>query len=280
MRFLITITICFLEPCIAQSKTCKKPKLTFLWETDTTLKDLESAIYDDRNDVIYVTSINGHWLKPNGKGFISKVSLDGKIINHKWIDNIEGPTGTAIYKNTLFVADFNTVLEIDLSLSKIVNKHKVEGTERINDLTVGTDGTIYGTGTKRGKLFALKNGKVTILKNDLEWPNGLLFENENLLIGLGDKTISNYNLQTKNSKTIAKGISNPDGIVAIGNGDYLVSSWEGMIHYVTKEGEKTLLLDTSKQKINAADISYISSKKMVLVPAMLQNKLMAYKLEF
>lgn len=264
--------------------TLKHPKLIKLWETDTILKDLESAIYDKKNHIIYVTSINGHWLKPNGKGFISKVDLNGKIINnkwndsHKWIDNIEGPTGTAIYNNKLFVADFDTILEIDINTSKIIKKHKVEDTERINDLTVSKSGVIYGSGTKTGKLIALKNGQITVLKNDLEWPNGLLYENGNILIGLGDKTIRSYNLQTNKSKILTEEISNPDGIVAIGNGDYLISSWEGMIHYVTKNGNKTLLLDTSKKKVNSADITYIPKLKIVLVPAMLQHKLIAYKL--
>lgn len=258
--------------------TLQKPKLVKLWETDSILNDLESAIYDKVNNTIYVTSINGHWLKPNGKGFISKVDVNGKITNHKWIDDIDGPTGTAIYNNKLFTADFDKVLEIDLESSKIIRKHKIEGVIRINDLTVDKQGVIYGGCSKSGKLFALEKGKQTILKDDLYWPNGLLYENENILIGLGDKTISNYNLQTKTSKTIAEGISNPDGIVAIGNGDYLISSWEGMIHYVKKNGDKTLLLDTTKEKVNAADITYIRELKMVLVPAMSKHKLIAYRL--
>lgn len=285
---IVAIATFSVQSCTSQKQSFRKilkhPKLVKLWETDTILNDLESAIYDKKNNIIYVTSINGHWLKPNGKGFISKVDINGKIINnkwddsHKWIDNIEGPTGTAIYNNKLFVADFNTILEIDLNTSKIVKKHKIEGTERINDLTVSKEGTIYGSGTKTGKLIALKNGKVTVLKTDLNWPNGLLYEDGNILIGLGNKTISSYNIKTKTSKTLTKDISNPDGIVAIGNGDYLISSWEGMIHYVTKNGEKMLLLDTSKEKANSADITYIPHLKMVLVPAMLQHKLIAYKL--
>lgn len=260
------------------SKELIYPKLEKLWETDTILSDLESAIYDSSRNLIYVTNINGHWLRPNGKGFISKVDLKGNIIKHKWIDHMEGPTGTALYKDKLFVADFDKVIEIDIPNSKVIKKHAVEGTERINDLTVSQDGIIYGSGTKSGKIFALEKGKVRLIKTNLNWPNGVLVEEDNLFIGLGDASIENYNLKNKKSKILVKGISNPDGIVAIGNGDYLISSWEGMIHYVTKKGEKTRLLDTSKEGVNAADIAYIPSKKMLLVPAMLKHKLIAYKL--
>lgn len=261
------------------STTLKNPKLVKLWETDTILNDLESVIYDAKNDIAYVSNIHGNWRKPNGKGFISKVNLDGEIINHKWIENIEGPTGTVICGGKLYVADFGTVLEININTSEITNKYEVEGIERINDLTVDENGVIYGSCTVEGKLFSLKNGEITFLKDDLEWPNGLLYDNGSILIGQGDKTVSRYNLKDKTTTVLATEISNPDGLVAIGNGDYLMSSWEGLIHYVTKNGEKTLLLDTVEAGVNSADICYIPSKNILLVPAMLKHKLIAYSLE-
>lgn len=254
------------------------PALEKIWETDTVLRDLESAIYDEENDVIYVTSINGHWLEPNGLGYLSKVDRNGNVIEEKWIEGLDGPTGTAIYDGKLFVADFNKVVEIDIASAKMVKHHVIEGTERINDLTVSNEGTIYGTGTKSGKLFALKNGQVEIIQESLDWPNGALFEKGSILVGLGDKSIQRIDLKNKKRTTLAKGISNPDGIVAIGNGDYLISSWEGKIHYVREDGETKLLLDSSKEGINAADICFIPSKRMVLVPAMLKHRLIAYRL--
>ncbi|MFC5045580.1 hypothetical protein ACFSTE_18685 [Aquimarina hainanensis] len=279
---VLLLTVCSVSLGISQeagfTKRLKKPRLVKLWETDTVLKDVESAIYDSTNQVIYATSINGHWLKANGKGFISKIGLDGNITCHKWIDAIEGPTGTAMYNNKLYVADFDTILEIDIKTATITNSHKIPATERINDLTVAEDGTLYGSGTKSGKLIALQDNKATVIASDLEWPNGLLYEKDKLLIGLGDNTVIDYNVKTNSSNVLTKDISNPDGIVAIGNGDYLISSWQGMIYYVTSNGDKILLLDTVEKKENAADITYIPSLRMVLVPAMLQHKLIAYTL--
>lgn len=255
------------------------PKLTFLWETEAVLNDLESVIYDAKRKVFYVTNINGHWLKPNGKGFISKLALNGEIIERKWIENIDGPTGTAMYNDKLFVADFNVILEIDLNEEKIKKVHNIKGATRINDLCVSKEGIVFGSGTKSGKLFAIEKDKVSVVKENLDWPNGLLYEENKVIIGLGDKTVKSYDLKSKKLTTITSNISNPDGIVALDNGSYLISSWEGMIHYVTANGDKKVLLDTRKEKINAADITYIPSLQMVLVPAMLQHKLMAYKLE-
>ena len=264
---------------LTHKTSLKNPELQLLWVTDTILSDIESVIYDKKNDIIYTSSINGNWLKKGGIGFISKLDLSGNITTHKWINNLEGPTGLTIFNDKLYVADFENVVEIDIDKSKITNTTFVEGTKRINDLTVTNDGAIYGTGTLQGKLFSIENKKVSILKNDLARPNGILVQGDNLLLGLsGLKSVNTYNLKTKSMETLTKGIINPDGITAIGNGDYLVSSWQGTIHYVYKNGDKKLLLDTSKKGINAADIHYIPSKNILLVPAMLKHKLMAYKL--
>jgi len=279
-----SLIILGLTSCISSEKsfhnsTLNNPSLELLWESDTILTDIESAIYDENKNVIYTTSINGHWLKKNGIGFVSKLDLKGNIIKHKWIDNLEGPTGTAIYNNTLYVADFENVIEIDIEKSNVTDKILVEGTKRINDLDITPYGIIYGTGTLQGKLFSIKNKEVNIIKNDLGGPNGILVEGENILLGLGkSKSVDTYNLSTKSIKTFSTGISGADGITAIGNGDYLVSSWQGLIYYVYKNGDKKLLLDTSKEGINAADICYIPSKNILLVPAMFKHKLMAYKL--
>jgi len=280
---LICVIILGLTSCNTKkrvyNRTLDNPSLEFLWETDNILTDIESAIYDENKNMIYTTNINGHWLKKNGIGFVSKLDLKGNIIKHKWIDNLEGPTGTTIYNNKLYLADFDHVIEVDIEKSSVTDKILVQGTERINDLAVTTDGIIYGTGTLKGKLFYIKNKKVNIIKNDLGGPNGILVEGENILLGLGkSKSVDAYNLSTKSIKTLSNGISSADGITAVGNGDYLVSSWEGLIYYVYKNGEKKLLLDTSKEDINAADICYIPSKNILLVSAMLEHNLMTYKL--
>jgi len=277
---IVGLTSCNNTTKKVSNTTLDGPSLELLWETEAILTDIESAIYDESRNMIYTTSINGHWLKKNGKGFVSKIDLKGNIINHKWIDNLEGPTGTAIYNNKLYVADFENVIEIAIEKSSVTDTIFVPGTERINDLTISTSGIIYGTGTLQGKLFSIENKKVKMLKNDLGRPNGILVEGENILLGV-DKSegVEGYNLNTNSMKIFSRGISGADGITAVGNGDYLVSSWQGLIYYVYKNGTKKLLLDTSKEGINAADICYIPSKKILLVPAMLQHKLMAYKLK-
>ena len=74
------------------------------------------------------------------------------------------------------------------------------------------------------------------------------------------------------------GIENADGVEAIGNGEYLVSSWNGMVHHIASDGKRTMVLDTRADSVNAADIEYVSERNLLLVPAFFKNKVVAYEL--
>ena len=51
----------------------------------------ESIVKDDANNVIYVSNVNGNPTDKDNNGYISKVSLDGKILTQKWIEGLNGP---------------------------------------------------------------------------------------------------------------------------------------------------------------------------------------------
>ena len=50
------------------------------WETEKVFELPESVIYDSNNDVLYVSNITDHPFNKDGTGYISKLSLDGSII--------------------------------------------------------------------------------------------------------------------------------------------------------------------------------------------------------
>ncbi len=70
-----------------------------------------------------------------------------------------------------------------------------------------------------------------------------------------------------------------DGIVPEGKGNYFVSDWNGQVFHVNADGTKQQLLDTRSDKINAADIDYVTKRKLLIVPTFLKNKLVAYRWE-
>ncbi|THF62728.1 NHL repeat-containing protein [Pseudothauera rhizosphaerae] len=71
----------------------------------------ESVVHDTRNDVYLVSNINGLVSGPAGKGFISRIAPDGRVLQLKWIDGgapgttLHHPAGLAIADGVLYVAD-------------------------------------------------------------------------------------------------------------------------------------------------------------------------------
>jgi sugar lactone lactonase YvrE len=252
--------------------------LKLKWETDTLLTTCESVIYDKERDVLYVANINGAPDGKDGNGFISKVSLDGKITEAQWAKGMDAPKGMGIANGKLYVADIDRVHEIDPASGKITKTHKVQNGKFLNDITTDASGKIYISDTGAGNILIIENGKLSPWLDNLNGPNGLLAEDGRLLLAqFSGQDLNTIDWSSKKVTQVADSIENADGIEALGDGAYLVSSWNGMVTHVSADWKKTVLLDTRNEQINAADIEYIQEKNLLLVPAFFKNKVMAYE---
>lgn len=254
--------------------------LEMQWETDTLMTTCESVLFNPGANVLYVANINGAPDGKDGNGFIATVALDGSILNQKWAVGLDAPKGMGLSGGHLYVTDLSRVVQIDTTSGKTVRSIPVSGAVFLNDITVDDGGTVYVSDSRAGMIAKIENGQAQIWMDSLAGPNGLLAVDGGLMTALWDeKTLNTINLESNEISPLADGIENPDGIEALGGGDFLVSSWNGMIHLVEQDGSKTLLLDTRAGEINAADIEYIEEKNLVLVPTFFKNKVVAYHLE-
>lgn len=253
--------------------------LKLKWETDTLLTTCESVIYDKERDVLYVANINGEPSTKDGNGFISKVSLDGKVTEAQWVKGMDAPKGMGLVGTKLYVTDIDRVHEIDVTTGKITKTYQIEGAKFLNDITTDASGKVYMSDSNTGVISVIENGKVSKWLENLTGPNGLLAEEGGMLVALWEpKNLNSVDLSTKQITLRTDSLENPDGIEAIGDGSYLVSSWNGLVHYVSPDWKKTLILDTRADSVSAADIEYIQEKNLLLVPTFFNNKVMAYEL--
>ncbi len=257
------------------------PHLQKLWETDTIFKIPESAVIDAENQVIYVSNVNGSPWELDGNGFISKIDFSGNILNLKWVQgNLHGPKGMGISDRMLYVADIDAVVVIDLETGKIRKRLPADTGLGLNDIAVAPDGSVFVSGSNSNKIFGVGGIELELFKeDDFDRPNGLLAEDRRLLVlssGSGKLYELDYNHREK--KELAAGFGHGDGIASAGNGSYFLSDWEGKIYLLNHSGEVTKLLDTSAERINAADIDYRKENQMLVVPAFYGNKVVAYKL--
>lgn len=263
----------------------KPGKLVKVWETDTTLRTPESVLYDDRTDRLYVANIDGKSDALDGSGFISKVSLGGKIENLRWTSGLNAPKGMGLYKNRLYVTDIYRLVAINTETGQAEKTWDAvdQKTAFLNDVTVAKDGTVYVSDSRADKIYRLKDDKweVWMEGEQLAKPNGVLAVGKNQLMIGCTKTgaLRSVDVNTKTMMTIADGMAVTDGIVPEGKGNYFVSDWNGQVFHVNADGTKQQLLDTRTDKINAADIDYAPKRKLLIVPTFFKNKLVAYRWE-
>lgn len=267
---ILTLSLC--NVVFGQHKLVKK------WETDSVLKVPESVLFDNQNNVLYVTNIDGKepWEK-DGKGSIGKVGTDGKIIAVDWVTGLNAPKGMALYNNKLYAADIDRVVVIDINKGVVVQTIPVDGAQGLNDVTADKKGTVYVSDSRTKKVHRIENGAVTAWVENLQGPNGVLFfENDLYVLDNGGF----YKMQKNKSLTkIADGMEGgTDGVENVKGKDFIVSCWAGSIWYVKADGTKEHLLDTREQKINSADIGYDAKNRIVYVPTFWKNSVVAYQL--
>jgi hypothetical protein len=255
----------------------QKHQLTKIWETDTTVATPESVLPDAKNKILYVSLIDGGGWDVDGKGGVGKLDQDGKNYNGAWITGLNAPKGLGMYNGKLYAADISEVVVIDIKKGKIEKKIPIEGASGLNDITVDDKGIVYVSDSKTAKIWCLKNDVPSLYLENINGANGLKAINNEVLFAQG-----NFLQKANAQKQIVKIAELPggiDGIEPAGNGDFIVTAWQGYVWYVSANGTVETLLDTHEAKKNTADIGYDAAKRIVYVPSFNGKTVAAYLLK-
>ena len=262
-------------------------------QTTSGFGHVESVAYDPRGNALY-TSDFGPDLKPadkDGKGQISKVSLDGKILEPRFLpiagQTLNKPKGIWIKGNRLWVTDIDAVWVFDLK-TKEGKKLELPGIQFANDATVIGD-TLYVSDNRSDQLVrvvpadflkAKAAPKITVVfKGKSVFPNGLYPGRNGALYMVGfeskDKPhgISPMALGKVEPTLISDNIGMLDGLYRIGSGDILATDWVSgsLFHWTKKMGMKKLATDFK----GPADFCVVPNKKglLVVVPDLVKGEL-------
>ncbi len=268
------------------------PQLEKAWEIEG-FDAPESAVYDAERKNVYLSNVNGGGTESNGKGYVSLLTTDGKVKKKDWVTGLHAPKGMALVKNRLFVADIDTLVEIDVEAGKVAKRYAQAEAEFLNDVTADESGTVYVSDMLDTKIYHLPKNhdrlEVWIASDDLEYPNGLLAEGNKLLVGSWGKPKADFttdvpghmkvvDLKTKTIKPLGgktTPLGNLDGVEPAGNGAYFVTDWiAGKLFLISKEGEAAKLLDLPS---GAADLEHVASLGLLIIPQMKSDKVMAYR---
>ncbi|MEM7359781.1 MAG: hypothetical protein AAF431_11840 [Pseudomonadota bacterium] len=243
-------------------------------------KSPESAIVDVARERIYVSNVNGY--TENGLGYLTALDLNGEAVAEKWIEGINAPTGLAISGDTLYVVDFNRLLEIDISQAKVRATYPVtEDNPGLNDVTVSPSGDVFVSSSNLAAIYKLQDGSLQswVQDDQLKWANGVLAEESRLIVA--GFHLMNIDLASKVVTPFSAGaefqaLEDLESIEADGDqGYYLTQIGDKPIMHISEEGKLSVALT---RKGYSADIDYQPKRKMMVVPRA-EDTVYAYRVD-
>ena len=266
------------------------PAPSALWTVTDGIEAPESAYVDAASGFIFVSQVAGAPDGRDGNGRIVKLDRNGTMVSATWVTGLNAPKGLRSCQGTLWTADLDEVVGVNIASGRITSRVKIVGAQFLNDVACGAGGAIYVSDMLASRIYAVQNGAASTFAEgeDLEYPNGLLVEGDRLIVGGWGKPEADFStkvpgrlyaldLRTKQKTLITPmPFANIDGVESDGRGGYIVSDWlAGKIMHVMRGGESKVVAQFTP---GTADIGVIPDAHTVVIPHMNDNRVAAYGL--
>ncbi len=268
-----------------------------LAQDSTGLARPESVISDGQ--YLYVTNLGkaGGPTGKNGGGYISRLSLEGKMIEKSFVDTkLHAPRGTAIIRGALYVADIDRIVGFNLANGKKIIEINLSGhgTVLLNDLTVQDDFTLLASATDVGKIIEvnIRNGfnKAII---DVKGANGVYYDKATKRLYTcsfnfedikgGEVGVISWNGYTPVYEKIGDIKGAFDGLALLNDSTLIVSDWGARDHaagFVEKIDLKTKKATRFDWPVigGPADFYFDPLDDRLVIPALVEGRLVIQKL--
>ncbi|MEI9412113.1 ATP/GTP-binding protein [Mesorhizobium salmacidum] len=261
-----------------------------LWRASG-LEQPESALFDAANNRIIVSNIVGNPGDADGNGYLSMLSLDGKIVTQHWSDGMDAPKGMAISGGKLYVADITKVRVVDLASGKLIASIAVPNAVFLNDMTSDQSGKVYVTDMLADTIYGIDGDRPELFVRDalLASPNGVFADGDRLIVASWGKGIKAdfgtaepggllaVDLASKAVTPLAgaQGFADLDGVIAIGGTIYATAYMTGTLYRYRTGGTPEAV---ARFKPGSADIG-TDGKSILYVPLMNEGEVAALKLD-
>jgi hypothetical protein len=255
----------------------------------------ESCGYDAKGKALYVGNFGGAKLDPaakDGLGYISKVGLNGKVLEEKFLPAAGGeplnkPKGIWIRGDRLWVTDIDVVWIFDLKTKK-GRKLAIPGIQFANDPAI-LDNALYVSDNRSDQLFKIapadflntkKEPQVSaVFSNAGVNPNGLYPARHGMLYMVGflaaDKPRAIYALGVSGQiKQLSEPIGRLDGIYEMKDGSLLATDWNtGSLFRWSEKGGVQKLASGFKGPADFCVVPANDGSMTVVVPDLPQSQL-------
>ncbi|RWM21156.1 ATP/GTP-binding protein [Mesorhizobium sp.] len=251
----------------------------------------ESALFDAANMRIVVSNIVGNPGDADGNGYLSLLSMDGKVITRHWVDGMDAPKGMAISGGRLYAADITRVRVVDIASGKLVSTIDVPGAVFLNDMTTDGTGKVYVGDMLADTIYRLDGDKPELFVKDalLASPNGIFAEGDRLIVASWGKGIKPdfstaepggllaVDLASRKVTPLqgAQNFADLDGVVAIGADIYATAYMTGTLYRYHAGGAPEAIVTF---KPGSADIG-TDGNSTLYVPLMNEGAVAALKID-
>ena len=277
MRGVVLALLLLTTACGAPAKEALQESRQPVWRLDG-LSDPESVALAADGRSLYVANVAGEGDVRDGNGFISRISMGGKMLQRQWVTGLDAPKGAIVAGGRLYVSDIDKLVEIDTATAKVVARYPAPGATFLNDVAVAPDGTVLAADSGAGRIFALKAGTMTVwsAEAELKSVNGLLPEPGRLLVTTMEGKLLSMDYGTRAAKVLATGLGQADGVARADGENYLVGEWPGRLFYVSPDGQKKTLLDSRAGETYIND--FIKVGDLLIVPNWKPGSVTAYRM--
>ena len=251
----------------------------------------ESALVDAAHNRIVVSNIAGNPGEADDNGYLSLLSMDGKVIARHWVDGMDAPKGMAISAGKLYAADITKVRVVDLASGKLVETIEVPGAVFLNDMTADSAGKVYVSDMLADTIYRIDGDRPELFVKDalLASPNGVFADGGRLIVASWGKGINKTDFSTAEpggllsvdlaSKKVtplpgAQKFADLDGVIAIGDTIYATAYMTGTL-YSYEPGDAPTAV--AHFKPGSADIGTDGQK--IFVPLMGEGEVVALGLD-
>ncbi|HYD72100.1 MAG TPA: hypothetical protein VEF55_03115 [Candidatus Binatia bacterium] len=211
----------------------------------------ESVALSADGTFLYVTNVNGEGEAQDGNGFISRVSLEGEVLQREFATGLDAPKGVMAGGDALYVADIDELVVLDAATGAIRRRVPAAGARFLNDLAFAPDGQVLVADSATRRIYGVRSDTAEIwLEHELlDSINGLLPETDRLVVTTMSGRLLAIDYESRAVTVLAEGLGNADGVAPIGEGRYLISEWPGLMHVVnTTGGSQVTIMDTQQEE--------------------------------
>ena len=185
LRLIIAAALLAVATILSPALHADSARIRHLWTVETGLFEPESVAIDEERGMIYVSNVVGYG--KNGQGYLSRISMSGRVVDEKWIEGLDAPTGLAVHGDTLYFADYDQLRTVDLTTGELTASYPAPHEKPcLNDVAAADDGRIYVSASCIKTVYVLEGGSLRPLiegRDALNFVNGIYVARDMILTG-------------------------------------------------------------------------------------------------